>query len=82
MAEQKLVRGAKPRSMTREELYALPVSFDIVTAGRAYGIGRTLAYELAKREEFPCTVRRVGDGYRVTRADLFRGLGISEAATA
>lgn len=80
MAEQTLGRAAKPRSMSKEELYALPVSVDIVTAGRAYGIGRTKAYEMAKDDEFPCPVRRLGNTYRVTRADLFRDLGIGEAA--
>lgn len=71
MAEQmKSVRG-----MTHDELMALPVAVDLVTAGQAYGMGRTLAYDLAKRGEFPCRVLRVGNCYRVTRADLLRGLG-------
>ncbi|WP_446218801.1 DNA-binding protein [Micromonospora sp. IBHARD004] len=61
--------------MTREELLALPVSVDIVTAGEAFGMGRTLAYELAKRGEFPVRVLRLGNRYRVARADLLRELG-------
>ncbi len=61
--------------MTRGELLNLPVSVDLVTAARALGMGRTTAYELARRNEFPVRVLRVGNRYRVTRADLMRELG-------
>ncbi|MGI5214948.1 helix-turn-helix domain-containing protein [Plantactinospora sp. CA-290183] len=63
------------RGMSRADLLALPVSFDLETAGRACGIGRTLAYDMAKRGEFPVRVLRLGKAYRVTRADLLRYLG-------
>lgn len=66
--------------MTVEELHALPVSVDLVTAGRAFGIGRTKAFELAKQGKFPCRVLRVGQKYRVTRSDLFDTLGIGSTA--
>jgi hypothetical protein len=65
--------------MTVEELLALPVSTDIVTAGRAFNMGRTKAHELARAGEFPCPVLRVGHSYRVTRSDLLRALGIDPA---
>jgi hypothetical protein len=65
--------------MTVEELQALPVSFDLVTAGRAFRIGRTKAHQLARAGEFPCKVLRVGQSYRVTRTDLLRALGIDPA---
>ncbi len=71
--------SAPIRGMTVEELLNLPVSFDLVTAGRAYFIGRTKAHELARAGEFPCPVRRVGNAYRVTRADLLRSLGMDPA---
>lgn len=61
--------------MTREELLALPVTVDVVAAGRALGLGRTLAYDLAKRGEFPVRLLRLGAKYRVARADLMRYLG-------
>ena len=64
--------------MTRDELLALPVSVDLVTAARAFGIGRAGAYDLAGRGEFPCRVLRAGKFYRVPRAELFRALGVSE----
>ena len=43
-----------------------------MTAARILGIGRTKAYELARRGEFPCLVIRVGDLYRVSTPDLLR----------
>ncbi|GAB3494021.1 DNA-binding protein [Amycolatopsis cihanbeyliensis] len=49
---------------------------DLLTAGRALGLGRTLAYELAKKDEFPCRVLRLGNSYRVVTADLLRVLGV------
>lgn len=68
--------------MTQEELEALPVAFELPIAGRAYGMGRTKAYELAKRGEFPCRVLRIGNAYRVTRADLLRSLGLDPLTAA
>lgn len=65
----------KIAGMTRAELLALPVSVDLVCAGRALGMGRTLAYDLAKRGQFPVRVLRLGNKYRVARADLLRQLG-------
>jgi hypothetical protein len=64
-----------PLSVT--ELQNLPAAVDLVTAGRAVGIGRTKSYELARAGEFPVPVLRLGNSYRVTRADLLRLLGES-----
>lgn len=69
---------AVPRSMTVEELKALPVTVDLVTAGRAFGVSRTKAHQLAKSGEFPCPVLRLGNKYRVPRAGLLRALGIED----
>jgi hypothetical protein len=69
---------ARGRTLTREEVLDLPVSTDLVTAGRAFGIGRTTAHELARRGDFPCRVLRCGNSYRVPRADLLRVLGIED----
>ncbi|WP_242642104.1 hypothetical protein [Lentzea alba] len=49
-----------------------------MTAGRALGIGRTKAYELARAEDFPARVLRLGNTYRVVTADLLRLLGVEE----
>jgi hypothetical protein len=48
-----------------------------MTAACALGLGRTKAYELAKNEEFPCRVIRIGDSYRVPTAGLLELLGVS-----
>jgi excisionase family DNA binding protein len=63
--------------MTRSELLALPVAVDLTTAARALGLGRSTAYELARRREFPCRVLQVGSSYRVPTADLLGVLGIA-----
>ncbi len=62
--------------MNAEEVRALPAAVDLATAGRAFSIGRTKAYALAKADEFPVPVLRVGNAYRVRRADLLSALGI------
>jgi hypothetical protein len=64
------------RPMTATELVALPVSVDLVTAGRAFGLGRTKSHELARTGQFPCRVLKVGERYRVPRTELLRALGV------
>lgn len=61
--------------MSEEELFALPVSVPLVDAGRAFGMGRTKSYELAKSGKFPCKVLPVGNAYRVPKVYLLRALG-------
>lgn len=73
--------------MSPEELLDLPVSVDLVTAGRAFGLGRTKAFELAQRGEFPCRIIRIGGSegrggkYRVPRSAIFAELGIDVATS-
>jgi len=67
-------------ALTTAEVLALPVTVDIVTAARAFGIGRTKAHELVRKGEFPCPVLRVGHTYRVGRAALLRCLDIDDPA--
>jgi hypothetical protein len=50
---------------------------DLMTAARALGLGRTKAYELARRDEFPCRVIRIGDNYRIPTPGLLELLGVS-----
>lgn len=66
--------------LTRAELLALPVVVDVTTAAKALGLGRSTAYELARRDEFPCPVLRVGGSYRIPTAGLLRVLGIEPPA--
>lgn len=70
-------------ALTADQLQELPVSFGVALAGRAFGIGRTKTHEMVRAGTFPVRVLRVGNQYRVTRADLFRALGeadVEEAA--
>jgi len=66
--------------MTLAEVQALPAVVDLRTAAQALGLGRTLAYQLARRGEFPCRILRAGTAYRVPTAELLRALGLSTAA--
>jgi hypothetical protein len=66
--------------LTRAELAALPPAIDLVTAGRALGIGRTKTYELVKADDFPVKILRLGNSYRVVTADLLLVLGINREA--
>jgi hypothetical protein len=64
--------------LTQEELLELPVTVDVVTAGRAFGISRDGTYDLLRRDEFPVRTVRVGRCRRVPRAELFRVLGVRD----
>ncbi|MCX4856596.1 helix-turn-helix domain-containing protein [Streptomyces canus] len=63
--------------MSRAELLELPVVIDLATAARTLGIGRTRAFELIRRGEFPVPSVRVGTTWRVPTAPLLRLLGLS-----
>ncbi|TDD86083.1 helix-turn-helix domain-containing protein [Actinomadura rubrisoli] len=62
------------------DLTELPCVVDIMTAARVLGLSRTYAYQLAKREEFPCRVIRIGNCYRVPTAALLALLGADQAS--
>ena len=64
------------QALTLAEIAGLPAVTDLVTAGRALGIGRTRAYELARAGQFPCPVIRVGGTWRVPTAGLLAILGL------
>jgi hypothetical protein len=64
------------KGFTLAELQQLPATVDLLTAAKALGLGRTKAYELAKKGEFPCRVIRVGASYLVPTAELFKLLGV------
>lgn len=67
------------RTPSIAQLRSGPPTVDLQTAARALDLGRTKAYDLAKRGEFPVPVRRIGASYRVPVAALLDYLGISEA---
>lgn len=65
-------------ALTFREIFNLPVSVDLRTAARAFGMCRGTAYRLVAREAFPCDTVRVGGRHRVLTVDLLRALGIEE----
>ncbi|WP_448617248.1 hypothetical protein [Geodermatophilus sp. URMC 65] len=65
------------RQWSAEEVAALPVVIDLVTAARVLNMGRTAAYEAARRGDFPVPVMRVGRRYRVVTAHLRALLGLT-----
>ena len=74
---RKRITSAEP--MTRSELAKLPLTVPLwPDAARAFAIGRSTAYELATRGEFPCPVLRLGSQYRVTRSAIFEALGVKD----
>lgn len=66
--------------MTPDEVLALPVTVDLLTSAKALGISRSTAYDLAQRGQYPVRVYKVGNRYRVTRADLLEMLGLVPAS--
>jgi len=54
-----------PQTWTREQVVALGMTTDVETAAQILGIGRSKAYELARRGELPVKVRRIGRRYVV-----------------
>ncbi|GAA3827808.1 hypothetical protein GCM10023083_70990 [Streptomyces phyllanthi] len=79
MAERNTGRSVP---FTQEEVLALPAVVSIPVANRAFGLGRSMGYELAKRGKYPCKVVKVGRGYRVVTADLLRVLEIGSQGVA
>ncbi len=65
--------------LSLDEVRALPAAVDLVTAGRAFGLGRTKAHEMTRAGTFPTRVMRLGNTYRVAKADLLRALGETDA---
>ncbi|MEU6315370.1 helix-turn-helix domain-containing protein [Streptomyces sp. NPDC047014] len=65
-------------TLTFAEAFRLPLSVDLCTAARAFGMSVTTAYGLVRRDAFPCEVVRVGRRYRVPTASLMQSLGIEE----
>ena len=66
--------------MTDEELRGLPALLTVPVAGRVLGIGRTMAYQLVRRDEWPTPIIRVGAKIWVPRAPLLDLVGVSTAS--
>lgn len=64
---------------TPAEVLALPAMPSLVPqAAKAVGVSRDLAYDLAKKGEFPVEVVRIGPKLKVRRVDLLKFLGIED----
>lgn len=62
--------------MTPEELLDLPAVIDVTTAADVLGIGRSAAYELVRRGEWPTPTLRLGRLIKVPVAPLLDLLGV------
>ena len=69
------------RPLTLAEIADLPAVTDLVTAGRALGLGRTKAYDLARAGQFPCPLIRAGRTWLVPTAGLLVVLGLPVPGT-
>ncbi|WP_194920163.1 helix-turn-helix domain-containing protein [Catenulispora rubra] len=65
------------RVLTLSEVGDLPVVLDVEEAGALLGIGRTNAYRMVRRGQFPTRVIRIGGQWRVPTADLLHLLGLA-----
>ncbi|MGK5673335.1 helix-turn-helix domain-containing protein [Micromonospora sp. URMC 106] len=59
---------------TTERIRALGPVTDLTTAARIFGLSRSVAYDLAKRGQFPVAVLRFGSRYRVPVAAILHAL--------
>jgi hypothetical protein len=64
---------------TVQRIHGLGAVTDLPTAARIFGLGRALAYELAKNRAFPVPVIRVGTRYRVPVAPILAALHLPPA---
>lgn len=64
-------------TLTAIEVRSLPAVVDLPTAAAVLGIGRTVAYQLARSGRFPTPVIRVGSQLKVPTAYLLDLLGLS-----
>jgi hypothetical protein len=65
------------RTWTAEAVRQLGLTTDLTTAAEIIGIGRTLAYDLAKTDRFPVRILRIGGRVRIPVPELLRYVGIS-----
>lgn len=64
-----------PHIWTPDQVRALGMTTSLETAAAVIGIGRTLAYDLAKTGDFPVRILRLGSRTLIPVADLLTYLG-------
>jgi hypothetical protein len=65
---------------TLDDIRRWPATVDVATAGSAFGLSRSYAYELARTGGLPARVIQVGGRYRVVTASIIAALGENGAA--
>lgn len=71
-----LSTGHRDGAWTEDRIRALGAVTDLPTAARIFGLGRSLAYDLARTDRFPAPVIRAGTRYRVPIAGILAALGL------
>jgi hypothetical protein len=61
---------------TEQRIRALGAITDLPTAGRIFGLGRAMSYELARTGQFPVPIIRVGARYKVPVTGILAALGL------
>ncbi|GAB7043972.1 hypothetical protein JCM9533A_78230 [Catenuloplanes niger JCM 9533] len=64
------------RVWTIDAVRGLGMTTDVETAGAILGIGRSKAYQLAKADEFPVRLLRIGRRYVVPIPSILELLGV------
>ncbi|HET8660367.1 MAG TPA: DNA-binding protein [Micromonosporaceae bacterium] len=66
-----------PPVWTEDRIRALGAITDLPTAASIFGLSRTAAYDLARQDDFPVPVIRVGARYRVAVAAILAVLHLA-----
>jgi hypothetical protein len=67
--------GRRVVRWTAQDVRELGLVTDLETAGKILGIGRSKAYEMARSDEFPVRITRVGRCYSVPVPAILEYLG-------
>lgn len=78
----KKAASSEAEQWTVEKIQALGMTCGIETAGSVLGIGRTVAYRLAREGQWPTPIRKVGGRYLVTVKGLLDFLDGSDHVAA
>jgi len=76
MTRTSMASERRAQVWTVEAIRLLGATTDVETAAAILGVGRTKAYELAKANEFPVRVLRIGRRYLVPVPAILDVLGV------
>jgi hypothetical protein len=72
-----MTTGQDDTPTINDELRDADPTISLDLANKAFGIGRSTGYTLAKQGEYPCKVLKLGTKYRAVTADVRRVLGLA-----